>query len=64
MRSKIAFKIRQFIYFVIFIFIKGYPLTICNMPEKHLYEYKENLQLYAILKLGYSPNYDGSKANF
>ena len=34
------------------------------MPEKHLYEYKENLQMYAILKLGYSPNYDGFKANF
>ena len=34
------------------------------MPEKHLHEYKENLQMYAILKLGYSPNYDGSKANF
>ena len=64
MRRKIAFKIRQFIYFVIFIFIKGYPLTICNMPEKHLYEYKENFQMYAILKLGYSPNYDGFKANF
>ena len=30
-----------------------------NMPEKHLCENKESLQMYAILKLGCSPNYDG-----
>ena len=35
-RSKIAFKIWEFIYFVIVI------LTKCNMPVKHLYENKEN----------------------
>ena len=34
------------------------------MPEKHLYENKENLQMYAIVKLGCSPDYDGFKANF
>ena len=58
MRSKTAFKILEFIYFVIFILIKDFPLTICNMPEKHLYENKENLQMYAIVKLGCSPDYD------
>ena len=59
MRNKIAFKISEFIYFVTFIFIKGFPLTICNMPKKHLYENKENLQMYAIVKLGFSRDYDG-----
>ena len=34
------------------------------MPEKHLYENKENLQMYAIVKLGCSLNYDGFEANF
>ena len=41
----------------------GFPLTICT-PEKHLYENKENLQMYANVKLGCSPNYDGFEANF
>ena len=64
MRSRIAFKICQFIYFVIITFIKRFPLIICNITEKHLYENKENLQMYAIVKLGYSPNYDGFEASF
>ena len=64
MRGMIAFKILQIIYFFIFTFIQGFPLTICNVPEKHLYENKENLQMYAIAKLGCSPNYDGFEANF
>ena len=34
------------------------------MPEKHLYENKENLEMYAIVKLKCSPNYDGFEANF
>ena len=34
------------------------------MPEKHLHEDKENLQMYAIAKLEYSPNYNGFEANF
>ena len=59
MRSNIVFKIWQFIYFVIFIFIKRFPLKVCYKPEKHLYENKENLPMHAILKLGCSPNYDG-----
>ena len=33
------------------------------MPAKHLYENKENLQLYVLVKLGCSPNYDGFEAN-
>ena len=33
------------------------------MPGKHLYENKENPQMYAIVKLGRSPNYDGIEAN-
>ena len=53
----------QFIYFVIFIYVNGFPVTICNMPGKHLYENKENPQMYAIVKLGRSPNYDGIEAN-
>ena len=64
MRSKIAFKIWEFIYFIIFIFIKGFPLTICNMPEKQLYESRENLHMNASVKLGNSPHYDGFEANF
>ena len=32
------------------------------MPEKHLYENKENLQMYVIVKLGCSPDYDGLEA--
>ena len=64
MKNKTAFKIWQFIYFVTFIFTKGFPLTICNMPEKHFYENKENLQTYVIVKLGCSPNYDGLEVNF
>ena len=47
-----------------FIFIKGFPLTTCNMPEKHLYKNKENLQMYAIVKLECRPNYDGFDINF
>ena len=34
------------------------------MPEKHLHENKENLQMYAIVKLGYSPDYDGFEVDF
>ena len=34
------------------------------MPEKHLYENKENLQMYVIVKLGWSPDDDGFEANF
>ena len=34
------------------------------MPQKHLYENKENLQMYAIVKLGCSSDYDGYKANW
>ena len=34
------------------------------MPEKHLYENKENHQMYAIVKLGCSPDYDDFEANF
>ena len=34
------------------------------MPEKHLYENKGDLQMYAIVKLGCSPDYDGFEANF
>ena len=34
------------------------------MHDKHLYENKENLEVYAIVKLGCSPDYDGFKANF
>ena len=34
------------------------------MPEKHLYENKENLEMYAIVKLRCSLNYDGFEANF
>ena len=52
MRSKIAFKISEFIYFVIFIFIKGFPLRICNMSKKHLYENKENLQNACYYEIG------------
>ena len=36
---------------------------MCNMPEKDLYENKENLQMYVIVKLECSPNYDGFEAN-
>ena len=34
------------------------------MSEKHLNENKENLQMYTIVKLGCSPNYDYFEANF
>ena len=34
------------------------------MPEKQLYENKGNLQMYLIVKLRCSPNYDGFEANF
>ena len=34
------------------------------MPEKHLYENKKHLQMYATVKLGYSTNYDGFETNF
>ena len=33
------------------------------MPWKHLYENKEDLQMYGIVKLGRSSNYDGIEAN-
>ena len=29
------------------------------MPDKHLYENKENFQGYSIVKLAFSSNYDG-----
>ena len=57
-------KICEFIYFVMFIFIKGSPLSICNIPEKQLHERRKNLEMYAIVKLGFSPHYDGFEANF
>ena len=44
--------------------MKGFRLTISNMPEKHLYENKYNHQMYAILKLGFSSNYDGFEVDF
>ena len=50
-------------YFVIFIFIKGFPLTVCNLLKKHLYQNKENLHMYAFVKLKCSTNYDGFEAN-
>ena len=34
------------------------------MPDKHLYEYKENIQKYAIVKLGCRSDYAGFEANF
>ena len=34
------------------------------MPEEHLYENKENLQKYAIVKLGCCHNYAGFEASF
>ena len=34
------------------------------MPEKHLYENKENLLMYTIVKLECNHNYDGFDANF
>ena len=34
------------------------------MPEKHLYENKENLQMYLIVKMGWSPDYNGFEADF
>ena len=64
MRSMIAFKIWEFISFFIFIFIKGFRLTIRNIAQKHLYESNENLQMYAIMKLGCIPDYDGFEASF
>ena len=33
------------------------------MPEKPLYENKENFQTY-VVELGWSPDYDGFEANF
>ena len=64
MRSMIAFKIWELNYFFIFTFIKGFLLTIRIMPENHLYENKENVQMYEIMKLGWSLDYDGFEANF
>ena len=43
--------------------MKGFPLTICNMPEKHLHESRENLQMYAMVKLGCRPR-DSFEATF
>ena len=34
------------------------------MSEKYLYENKENLQMYAIVKMRCSPNYDAFGDNF
>ena len=34
------------------------------MPEEHLYENKENLQEYTIVKLGRCHNYAGFEASF
>ena len=34
------------------------------MSDKHFSENKENLHMYAIVKLGSSPNYDGFEVNF
>ena len=34
------------------------------MPEKHLYENKENLQMYVIVKLECSLDYDSLEALF
>ena len=34
------------------------------MPEKRLYENKENLYIYIIVKFGYYPNYDGFEPKF
>ena len=34
------------------------------MPEKRLHKDKKNLQMYAIVKLEYSPNYNDFEANF
>ena len=34
------------------------------MPEKHSYESRENRQMYTIVKLGWSPHYDGFETNF
>ena len=34
------------------------------MPKKQLYENKENLQKYVIVKLECSPDYAGFEANF
>ena len=34
------------------------------MPEKYLYENKNNLQIYVIVKSECSFNYDGFEANF
>ena len=64
MRSMIAFKIWEFIYFFIFTFIKGFTLKVCNVTEKYLYENKENLQMHVIVKLGCSPDYDALEAIF
>ena len=44
--------------------MKGFPLTICNIPEKHLNENKENLQKHDIVKSGCSPDYADVEANF
>ena len=44
--------------------MKDFPLTICNIPEKHLYDGRENPQMYAIAKLGWSSHYDSFEANF
>ena len=34
------------------------------MPEKHLHENKDNIQMNTIVKLGFSPDYDGFEANY
>ena len=35
-----------------------------SLRNTYIYENKENLQMYAIVKLGCSPNSDGFEANF
>ena len=58
----IAFEFWELIY--LFIFTFTFPLTISNMLKKDLHENKENLQIYAIVKLGWSPDYNGFEINF
>ena len=60
----IAFEFWELIYLFIFTFIKGFPLVISNMLQKNLHENKENLQMCAIVKLGWSPDYNGFEVNF
>ena len=58
MKRKIAFKIWEFIYFYYIHLFKRLSFG------KQLYENKENLQVYVIVELGCSADYDGFEANF